>query len=135
MCKLLVEHVVLSVRHKAQDVQDPNGEKFLELETPLVEAEKLVRVLRQHAPDRLATHTAAFAVAKRKDKPFLALHAVKHALYLDDKAPAAHRILVELAQWLSSRSDGGGNAAASAVLREELHLLTSALFPTAAPLA
>jgi hypothetical protein len=96
---------------------------------PLEEANELVKVLRAHSPRRLATHRAAFAVARRRDKPFLAMHAVKAALDVggaDD--PGAHVLRVELVLWLQGRNgDEGGGEVASGVLAEQLAQLTGVL--------
>jgi hypothetical protein len=106
-------------------LQDPCGLKLLETREPLEEANKLVRVLRKNAPRQLSTHKAAFSVARRQDLPLLALHAVKHARHLggcDD--PTAHRLLADLALWLSQRGHGDGNDIVVEVLEEELRELT-----------
>jgi NMDA receptor-regulated protein 1 len=106
-------------------VQDPKGEKFLENDQPLDEANKLVQVLRKNAPHRLATQCAAFAVARRRGKPFLAINAVKLALHHHGADNAsAHEMLVELAAWLQGSEGRRGSETAQTVLDEELQQLT-----------
>jgi peptide alpha-N-acetyltransferase len=105
-------------------VQDPRGERLLETEKPLEAADKLVQVLRKHAPDRITTHRAAFMVARHQNKPFLALKAVKLAAHLDCEHPVAHCLLAELLLWLQQREGSLANDTAQAVLDEELASLT-----------
>lgn len=106
--------------------QDPRGEKLLQCKEPLAEASKLLGVLKRHAAQRLSTHEAAFEVALLQDKPFLAVHAVKHAVHLDGDAPAAHCLLVRLVLWLASRTRCIEPDIAAEVLAEEASALTGA---------
>jgi predicted Zn-dependent protease len=109
-------------------MQDPRGEKLLEIEKPLEAADKLVQVLRKHAAKRITTHRAAFMVARHQNKPFLALKAVKLAVHLDREHPVAHCLLAELLLWLQQREQSLANETAQAVLNEELATLTGANF-------
>lgn len=119
--------VLLSLECYDAAVQDPTGAKLLDTKEPLAEADKLVQVLRKHAAHRVSTHRAAFAVAKRQDRPFLALQAVKRAHRLGADAPEAHELVAQLVLWLQGRCRGTGSDVADSVLDVELRELTGAL--------
>ncbi|KAL0342043.1 UNVERIFIED_CONTAM: N-terminal acetyltransferase A complex auxiliary subunit NAA15 [Sesamum calycinum] len=57
---------------------DPHGEKLLQVEDPLAEATKYLKLLQKHSSDSLETHFLSFEVNMRKQKILLALQAVKH---------------------------------------------------------
>ncbi|KAK4479629.1 hypothetical protein RD792_015155 [Penstemon davidsonii] len=52
---------------------DPHGEKLLQVEDPLVEATKYLKLLQKHSSDSLETHLLSFEVNMRKQKILLAL--------------------------------------------------------------
>ncbi|KAK6124901.1 hypothetical protein DH2020_041362 [Rehmannia glutinosa] len=74
---------------------DPHGEKLLQVEDPLVEATKYLKLLQKHSSDSLETHLLSFEVNMRKQKILLALQAVKHLLRLDADDPDTHRCLIK----------------------------------------
>ncbi|GAA0148143.1 acetyltransferase [Lithospermum erythrorhizon] len=74
---------------------DPHGEKLLQVEDPLVEATKFLKLLQKHSPDVLETHLLSFEVNMRKNKILLALQAVKHLVRLDTDNPDTHRCLIQ----------------------------------------
>ncbi|CAK7356637.1 unnamed protein product [Dovyalis caffra] len=81
-------------RHVKPVDPDPNGEKLLQVEDPLLEATKYLKLLQKHSPDSLETHLLSFEVNMRKKKILLALQAVKQLLRLDAESPDSHRCLV-----------------------------------------
>ncbi|XP_052306064.1 N-terminal acetyltransferase A complex auxiliary subunit NAA15 isoform X10 [Populus trichocarpa] len=84
----------LGKRHVKPVDQDPNGEKLLQVEDPLLEATKYLKLLQKHSPDSLETHLLSFNVNMRKKKILLALQAVKQLLRLDAESADSHRCLV-----------------------------------------
>ena len=84
-------------------MQDPLGKKLVDVEQPLAEADKLVQMLKTHAPQDLRTHVAAFDVAERLDKPHLALKAARQAVELDAASADAHCLRVRVLLWLERR--------------------------------
>jgi NMDA receptor-regulated protein 1 len=89
---------------KGEDlVQDPLGKKLIATEQPLVEAEKLVQMLKTHAPQDIRSHVAAFDVAERLDKPHLALKAAKQAVAIDAASPEPHMLRIRALLWLEKR--------------------------------
>ncbi|KAL6568104.1 N-alpha-acetyltransferase 16, NatA auxiliary subunit [Orobanche hederae] len=74
---------------------DPNGEKLLQVEDPLVETTKYLKLLQKHSSDSLETHLLSFEVNMRKQKILLALQAVKHLVRLGADNPDAHRCLIK----------------------------------------
>nr|GMC73322.1 N-alpha-acetyltransferase 15, NatA auxiliary subunit-like [Ipomoea batatas]GMC74948.1 N-alpha-acetyltransferase 15, NatA auxiliary subunit-like [Ipomoea batatas] len=74
---------------------DPHGEKLLQVEDPLVEATKYLKLLQKHSPDCLETHLLSFEVNMRKQKILLALQAVKHLVRLDADSPDSHRCMIK----------------------------------------
>jgi N-alpha-acetyltransferase 15/16, NatA auxiliary subunit len=107
--------------------QDPRGEKLLRTEDPLAEADKLLRILKEHSAQRMSTHKAAFEIAELQDKPFLAVHAVKQAAHLDSEAPASHCLLIRLVTWLAARERTVWPDVAAEVLAQEVTALTGAI--------
>ncbi|KAJ6394584.1 hypothetical protein OIU77_023734 [Salix suchowensis] len=84
----------LGKRHVKPVDPDPNGEKLLQVEDPLLEATKYLKLLQKHSPDSLETHLLSFEVNMRKKKILLALQAVKQLLRLDAESADSHRCLV-----------------------------------------
>ncbi|CAA0837230.1 tetratricopeptide repeat (TPR)-containing protein [Striga hermonthica] len=74
---------------------DPNGEKLLQVEDPLTEATKYLKLLQKHSSNSLETHLLSFEVNMRKQKILLALQAVKHLVRLDADNPDTHRCLIK----------------------------------------
>ncbi|KAL0319205.1 UNVERIFIED_CONTAM: N-terminal acetyltransferase A complex auxiliary subunit NAA15 [Sesamum angustifolium] len=74
---------------------DPHGEKLLQVEDPLAEATKYLKLLQKHSSDSLETHLLSFEVNMRKQKILLALQAVKHMVRLDANNPDTHRCLIK----------------------------------------
>ncbi|KAL6559856.1 N-alpha-acetyltransferase 16, NatA auxiliary subunit [Orobanche gracilis] len=74
---------------------DPNGEKLLQVEDPLVEATKYLKLLQKHSSDSVETHLLSFEVNIRKQKILLALQAVKHLVRLGADNPDTHRCLIK----------------------------------------
>ncbi|KAH8514435.1 hypothetical protein H0E87_007314, partial [Populus deltoides] len=81
-------------RHVKPVDPDPNGEKLLQVEDPLLEATKYLKLLQKHSLNSLETHLLSFEVNMRKKKILLALQAVKQLLRLDAENPDSHRCLV-----------------------------------------
>ncbi|GMN37279.1 hypothetical protein TIFTF001_006685 [Ficus carica] len=74
---------------------DPHGEKLLQVEDPLAEATKYLKLLQKNSPDSLETHLLSFEVNVRKQKVLLAFQAVKQLLRLDAEHPDTHRCLIK----------------------------------------
>ncbi|XP_038898891.1 N-terminal acetyltransferase A complex auxiliary subunit NAA15-like [Benincasa hispida] len=70
-------------RHVKPVDTDPHGEKLVQVEDPLLEATKYLKLLQKHSPDSLDTHVHSFEVNMRKQKILLAFQAVKQLLRLD----------------------------------------------------
>ncbi|KAM7255604.1 hypothetical protein ACFE04_008502 [Oxalis oulophora] len=75
---------------------DPHGEKLLQVEDPLVEATKYLKLLQKNSPDSLETHLLSFEVNMRKQKVLLALQALKQLLRLDTENPYSHSCMIRL---------------------------------------
>ncbi|KAL8171710.1 hypothetical protein V2J09_023514, partial [Rumex salicifolius] len=73
---------------------DPNGEKLMKVEDPLMEATKYLKLLQINSKDSLETHLLSFEVNMRKQKVLLAFQALKHLLRLDAESPDTHCCLV-----------------------------------------
>uniref|UniRef100_A0A2P2MTL5 N-alpha-acetyltransferase 15 NatA auxiliary subunit n=1 Tax=Rhizophora mucronata TaxID=61149 RepID=A0A2P2MTL5_RHIMU len=73
---------------------DPNGEKLLQVEDPLSEATKYLKLLQKNSPDSFETHLLSFEVNMRKKKILLAFQAIKQLLRLDAENPDSHRCLI-----------------------------------------
>ncbi|KAJ6947281.1 N-terminal acetyltransferase A complex auxiliary subunit NAA15-like [Populus alba x Populus x berolinensis] len=84
----------LGKRHVKPVDPDPNGEKLLQVEDPLLEATKYLKLLQKHSPDSLETHLLSFNLNMRKKKILLALQALKQLLRLDAESADSHRCLV-----------------------------------------
>ncbi|PWA64291.1 tetratricopeptide repeat (TPR)-containing protein [Artemisia annua] len=83
---------------------DPNGEKLLQIEDPLMEAGKYLKLLQKHSSDYLETHLLSFEVNMRKQKILLALQALKHLVQLDAENPDTHRCLIRFFHKVASMS-------------------------------
>ncbi|KAL9304484.1 hypothetical protein ACSQ67_021747 [Phaseolus vulgaris] len=82
-------------RHVKPVDPDPNGEKLLQVEDPLSEATKYLKLLQKNSPDSLETHLLSFELYTRKQKTLLAFQAVKQLLRLDSEHPDSHRCLIK----------------------------------------
>ncbi|XP_073048390.1 N-terminal acetyltransferase A complex auxiliary subunit NAA15-like [Primulina eburnea] len=74
---------------------DPHGEKLLQVEDPLMEATKYLKLLQKHSSDSFETHLLSFEVNMRKQKILLALQALKHMMRLDADSSETHRCLIK----------------------------------------
>ncbi|XP_010537937.1 PREDICTED: N-alpha-acetyltransferase 15, NatA auxiliary subunit [Tarenaya hassleriana] len=74
---------------------DPHGEKLLQVEDPMAEASKYLKLLQKNSPNSLETHLLSFEVNMRKQKLLLAFQAVKQLLKLDAENPDSHRCLIK----------------------------------------
>ncbi|CAN1836317.1 N-terminal acetyltransferase A complex auxiliary subunit NAA15 [Linum perenne] len=83
---------------------DPKGEKLLQVEDPLLEATKYLKLLQKNSPDSLETHLLSFEVNMRKQKILLALQALKQLLRLDAENPDSHRCLIKFFHKVDSRT-------------------------------
>ncbi|WCJ40661.1 N-alpha-acetyltransferase 15 NatA auxiliary subunit [Euphorbia peplus] len=81
-------------RHVKPVDPDPNGEKLLQVEDPMLEATKYLKLLQKSSPNSLETHLLSFEVNMRRQKILLALQAVKQLLRLDAENPDSHRCLI-----------------------------------------
>ncbi|KAH7283085.1 hypothetical protein KP509_35G060100 [Ceratopteris richardii] len=73
---------------------DPDGEKLLQVEDPLGEATKYLKLLQDHSSEVLETHLLAFEIYMRKKKYLLALQALKRQLKLGLESPDVHRCII-----------------------------------------
>ncbi|CAN8240552.1 unnamed protein product [Cochlearia groenlandica] len=83
---------------------DPHGQKLIQVEEPMAEASKYLRLLQKHSPNSLETHLLSFEVNMRKQKFLLAFQAVKQLLKLDAENPDSHRSLVKFFHKIGSAS-------------------------------
>ncbi|KAJ3670740.1 hypothetical protein LUZ60_008166 [Juncus effusus] len=85
-----------SKRQNARPVDtDPFGEKLLQVENPLQEATKYLKLLHSNSSRSLETHILSFELSMRKQKILLAFQAVKQLLKLDENNPETHRCLIK----------------------------------------
>ncbi|KZV26098.1 N-alpha-acetyltransferase 15, NatA auxiliary subunit [Dorcoceras hygrometricum] len=85
-----------SGRRVAKSVDpDPHGDKLSQVEDPLMEATKYLKLLQKHSSNFLETHLLSFEVYIRKQKILLALQALKHMQRLDANDPDTHRCLIK----------------------------------------
>ncbi|KAJ7962937.1 N-alpha-acetyltransferase 16, NatA auxiliary subunit [Quillaja saponaria] len=82
-------------RHVKPVDPDPHGEKLMQVEDPLLEATKYLKLLQKNSPDSLETHLLSFELYIRKQKILLAFQAVKQLLRLDAEHPDSHRCLIK----------------------------------------
>uniref|UniRef100_A0A0D9V2Y2 Uncharacterized protein n=1 Tax=Leersia perrieri TaxID=77586 RepID=A0A0D9V2Y2_9ORYZ len=73
---------------------DPHGEKLVQIEDPLAEGTKYLKLLQNNSSDSIETHTLSFELNMRKQKILLAFQAVKHLIRLDENNPDSHRCLI-----------------------------------------
>ncbi|XP_026408454.1 N-terminal acetyltransferase A complex auxiliary subunit NAA15-like [Papaver somniferum] len=73
---------------------DPSGVKLLQVEDPLLEATKYLKLLQKSSSESLETHLLSFELSMRRKKILLAYQAVKHLLRLDADSPDTHRCLI-----------------------------------------
>ncbi|XP_008809145.3 N-terminal acetyltransferase A complex auxiliary subunit NAA15-like isoform X2 [Phoenix dactylifera] len=81
---------------------DPHGEKLLQVEDPLLEATKYLKLLQNNSASSLETHILSFELNMRKQKILLAFQAVKQLLKLDENNPDCHRCLIRFFHKVSS---------------------------------
>ncbi|CAL9173200.1 unnamed protein product [Musa hybrid cultivar] len=81
---------------------DPHGKKLLQVEDPLLEATKYLKLLQSNSANSLETHILSFEVNMRKRKILLAFQAVKHLLKLNENDPDCHRCLIKFFHKVSS---------------------------------
>ncbi|KAJ8494176.1 hypothetical protein OPV22_015897 [Ensete ventricosum] len=81
---------------------DPHGKKLLQVEDPLLEATKYLKLLQSNSANSLETHILSFEVNMRKQKILLAFQAVKHLLKLNENDPDCHRCLIKFFHKVSS---------------------------------
>ncbi|KAG4961581.1 hypothetical protein JHK87_038214 [Glycine soja] len=74
---------------------DPRGEKLLQVEDPLLEGTKYLKLLQKNSPDSVETHFLSFELYMRKQRILLAFQAVKQLLRLDAEHPDSHRCLIK----------------------------------------
>ncbi|XP_057454244.1 N-terminal acetyltransferase A complex auxiliary subunit NAA15 [Lotus japonicus] len=82
-------------RHVKPVDPDPHGEKLLQVDDPLSEAIKYLKLLQKNSPDSLETHLLSFELYTRKQKVLLTFQAVKQLLRLDAEHPDSHRCLIK----------------------------------------
>ncbi|KAG6665313.1 N-terminal acetyltransferase A complex auxiliary subunit NAA15 [Carya illinoinensis] len=82
-------------RHIKPVDPDPHGEKLLQIEDPLQEATKYLKLLQKNSPNSLETQLLSFELNMRKQKILLAFQAVKQLLNLDAEHPDSHRCLIK----------------------------------------
>ena len=114
-------------------MQDPVGKKLVAVEKPLTEADKLVQMLKTHAPQDVRTHVAAFDVAERLDKPHLALKAAKQAVELDASSADAHCLRVRALLWLEKRLPQIEIKVAREGMEADLQKLTGVVYRNSRP--
>jgi len=94
---------------------DPDGAKLAGADDSMAEAAKLVRVLAEHAPDRLITQRCAFETYLRRGKPVLALAAAERAAAAaGPRHPEAFRMAARLALALCCQTRESSPCAAAA---------------------
>ncbi|KAL5996964.1 N-alpha-acetyltransferase 16, NatA auxiliary subunit [Asimina triloba] len=69
---------------------DPHGEKLLQVEDPLAEGTKYLKLLLKNSSSLLETHLLSFELNMRKQRILLAFQAVKQLLKLDPENPNSH---------------------------------------------
>jgi len=81
---------------------DPRGEKLVQVEDPLAEATKYLKLLQNSSSDSLETHIFSFELNMRKQKVLLAFQAVKQLIRLDGNNPDSHRCLIRFFHKINS---------------------------------
>ncbi|KAG8044851.1 hypothetical protein GUJ93_ZPchr0008g13823 [Zizania palustris] len=74
---------------------DPHGEKLVQIEDPLAEGTKYLKLLQNNSADSLETHALSFELNMRKQKILLGFQAVKQLIKLDESNPDSHRCLIK----------------------------------------
>ncbi|XP_050384710.1 N-terminal acetyltransferase A complex auxiliary subunit NAA15 [Argentina anserina] len=74
---------------------DPHGEKLLQVNDPMSEATKYLKLLQKNSPETVETHLLSFEVNMRKQKILLAFQALKQLLRLNAEHPDSHRSLIK----------------------------------------
>ncbi|XP_028756144.1 N-terminal acetyltransferase A complex auxiliary subunit NAA15 [Neltuma alba] len=92
-------------RHVKPVDPDPRGEKLLQVQDPLSEATKYLKLLQKNSPNSLETHLLAFELYMRKQKILLAFQAVKQLLRLDAEHPDSHCCLIKFFHKVGSMND------------------------------
>ncbi|MQK89975.1 hypothetical protein EI007_26165, partial [Escherichia coli] len=67
----------------------------MQVEDPLLEATKYLKLLQKNSPDSLETHLLSFEIYTRKQKILLAFQAVNQLLRLDAEHPDSHSCLIK----------------------------------------
>ncbi|KAF8676019.1 hypothetical protein HU200_047522 [Digitaria exilis] len=81
---------------------DPHGEKLIQIEDPLAEATKYLKLLQNNSSSSLETHILSFELNMRKQKILLAFQAVKQLIKLDENNPDSHRCLIKFFHKINS---------------------------------
>ncbi|OEL18241.1 N-alpha-acetyltransferase 16, NatA auxiliary subunit [Dichanthelium oligosanthes] len=81
---------------------DPHGEKLVQIEDPLAEATKYLKLLQNNSSSSLETHILSFELNMRKQKVLLAFQAVKQLIKLDENNPDSHRCLIKFFHKINS---------------------------------
>jgi peptide alpha-N-acetyltransferase len=81
---------------------DPRGEKLVQIEDPLAEASKYLKLLQNNSSGSLETHLLSFELNMRKQKVLLAFQAVKQLIKLDENSPDSHRCLIKFFHKINS---------------------------------
>ncbi|CAL9165482.1 unnamed protein product [Musa hybrid cultivar] len=82
---------------------DPHGEKLMQqVEDPLLEATKYLKLLQSNSANSLETHILSFEANMRKQKILLAFQAVKQLIKLNENDPDSHRCLIKFFHKISS---------------------------------
>ncbi|KAK1265524.1 hypothetical protein QJS04_geneDACA024242 [Acorus gramineus] len=81
---------------------DPHGEKLLQVENPLQEATKYLKLLQKNSAESMETHLLSFELNMRKQKVLLAFQALKQLLKLDPDNPDSHCCLIRFFHKVSS---------------------------------
>jgi len=90
-------------KHNARPVDlDPHGEKLVQIEDPLAEATKYLKLLQSNSSSSLETHILSFELNMRKQKILLAFQAVKQLIKLDENNPDSHHCLIKFFHKINS---------------------------------
>ncbi|CAO2208690.1 unnamed protein product [Urochloa humidicola] len=81
---------------------DPRGEKLVQIENPLAEGTKYLKLLQNNSSSSLETHILSFELNMRKQKVLLAFQAVKQLIKLDENSPDSHRCLIKFFHKINS---------------------------------
>jgi len=81
---------------------DPQGEALMNVDDPLAEALKYLKLIQKHSPNNIHTHLLATNIYFRKEKYLLVLQSLKRALAIDSQHPMIHKVLIELYDTINS---------------------------------